>query len=159
MFCHFIWRLFPRKSLANSLLIVYQFSHQNQEFPFLRIFWAFSLQLWQLSRCYITIRTSSFMWFLLRWYGFNLENEKVMVHNNIYSHIESYKHLNRNHRVITRDPPTSLINIIRDCLEDSWHDLLRGHLPTGSFVAICCSEAYNPGGLCRPTLSPKNALF
>ena len=44
-----------------------------------------------------------------------------MVHNNIYSHIESYKHLNRNRKVITRDPPTSSINILRDCLEDSCH--------------------------------------
>ena len=27
----------------------------------------------------------------------NLENEKVMVHNDIYFHIESYEHLNWNH--------------------------------------------------------------
>ena len=60
-----------------------------------------------------------------------------------YSHIESYEHLNRNHRVITRDPPTSLINIVMDCLEDSLHDQLRGHFPTGIFVAVRCSEAYN----------------
>ena len=30
-----------------------------------------------------------------KWY-YNLENEKVVVHNDIYSHTESYKHLNRN---------------------------------------------------------------
>ena len=49
-----------RKSLANSLLIVYQFSHQNQEFPF-KGFLGFSLQLGQLSRCYITDGTSLFV--------------------------------------------------------------------------------------------------
>ena len=41
----------------------------------------------------------------------NLENEKVMVQYDIYSHIESYEHLYRNHRFYTRDPPTTLINI------------------------------------------------
>ena len=60
-----------------------------------------------------------------------------------YSYIESYKHLNRNHRVITRDPPTTLINILRDCLEDSCHDQLRGNLTTGIFAVIRCREAYN----------------
>ena len=60
-----------------------------------------------------------------------------------YSHIESYEHLNRNHRAITRDPPTFSINILRDCLKDSCYDHLCGHLPTGSFAVICCREAYN----------------
>ena len=61
-----------------------------------------------------------------------------------YSHIESYKHLNWDHRLITRVPPTSLINIARDCLEDSCYDQLHGHLPTEIFVLIHCREAYNP---------------
>ena len=48
--------------------------------------------------CIITQICLLFLWnktyLVLR---YNLENEKVMVHNNIYSHIESYEHLNWNH--------------------------------------------------------------
>ena len=53
---------------------------------------------------------------------YNLENEKVMVHNNIYSHIESYKYLNWNHMKVRKgkcflDTISGARNLDDTCIE------------------------------------------
>ena len=77
-------------------------------------------------------------------YNWNLKNEIVMVHNDI---LFSYWIIRTSQLGSHTDYPVSLLHpwltIVRDCLEDSWHDQLRGHLPIGIFVLIPCSEAYN----------------
>ena len=65
--------------------------------------WNGKKQLVNNTSCIITQICLLFLWnktyLLLR---YNLENEKVMVHNNIYSHIESYQYLNWNHMKVRK---------------------------------------------------------